>query len=84
MCHRYRFFRCFIHHPIRLIQIKTLPTYALGRGLEYYDKCAVDQVMKGLAKGKYKFSALVLEVARSVPFQMRRGEGERVPEVAGP
>ncbi len=53
-------------------------TYALGRGLEYYDKCALDQIGKGLARNKYKFSSFILEVVRSVPFQQRRGEGERL------
>ena len=49
-------------------------TYALGRGLEYYDKCAVDQICKRLAKDNYKFSTLILEIVKSTPFQMRRGE----------
>lgn len=53
-------------------------TYALGRGLEWYDDCALDQITRGTRKGGDKFSALVLEVARSAPFQMRRGDGERV------
>jgi len=59
-------------------------TYALGRGLDYPDKCAVDQITKGIAKGNHKFSALVLEITRSVPFQMRRGEGERTVTSTGP
>jgi hypothetical protein len=54
-----------------------LLTYALGRGLDHPDRCAVDQITKGLVKGEFKFSALVLEITRSVPFQMRRGEGDR-------
>jgi hypothetical protein len=49
-------------------------TYALGRGLEYYDKCALDEITTGLAKKDYKFSALVLEIVRSTPFQKRRGD----------
>jgi mono/diheme cytochrome c family protein len=51
-----------------------LLTYALGRGLERYDKCAVDQITANLAKGHYKFSSLVLEIVKSTPFQMTRGE----------
>jgi hypothetical protein len=58
---------------IHCLTEKTL-TYALGRGLEYYDKCAVQQIGKALAKQQYKFSALILETVKSVPFQMRRGE----------
>jgi hypothetical protein len=49
-------------------------TYALGRGLEYYDKCALDRICQKVARANYRFSTLILEVARSVPFQMRRGD----------
>jgi mono/diheme cytochrome c family protein len=49
-------------------------TYALGRGLEPYDKCAVDQIVSVLAKNDYKFSCLVTEIVKSDPFQMRRGQ----------
>jgi Protein of unknown function (DUF1592)/Protein of unknown function (DUF1588)/Protein of unknown function (DUF1585)/Protein of unknown function (DUF1595)/Protein of unknown function (DUF1587)/Planctomycete cytochrome C len=51
-----------------------LLTYALGRGLERYDKCAVDQITANLAKGRYKFSTLVMEIVKSTPFEMTRGE----------
>ncbi len=54
--------------------VEKLLTYALGRGLEYYDKCAIDEICRRLPKRGYKFSALVLEIAKSVPFQMRRGD----------
>lgn len=50
-------------------------TYALGRGLEYYDKCAIDEITDKLAKHDYKFSALILEIVASDPFQKRRGKG---------
>jgi hypothetical protein len=61
---------------IRCLSEKML-TYALGRGLEHYDRCAIDEISKRLAKNNYKFSALVLEVVKSTPFQKRRGEEER-------
>lgn len=48
-------------------------TYALGRGLEYYDKCAVDDVAKNLTMNQDRFSALVIGVVKSEPFQKRRG-----------
>jgi hypothetical protein len=54
-----------------------LLTYSLGRGLEYYDRTTVGQIAQGLAKSKYKFSSLILGVAKSAPFQMRRGEEEK-------
>ena len=52
-------------------------TYALGRGLEPYDECALDEICRELARNDYRFSALVLEVAKSRPFLMRRDDGER-------
>jgi hypothetical protein len=52
-------------------------TYALGRGLERYDKRAVDKIAIALAEGDYRFSTLVLQIVHSDPFQKRRGkEGE--------
>ncbi len=48
-------------------------TYALGRGVELFDKCAVDKIADGVAKNNNKFSSLVLEIVSSDPFQMRRG-----------
>jgi hypothetical protein len=47
-------------------------TYGLGRGLEYYDKCAVDAITAAVARDNYKFSSLILEIVHSDPFQKRR------------
>jgi hypothetical protein len=58
---------------VRCLAEKML-TYALGRGLEYYDKCALDEITKGLARRNHRFSALVLAIVKSTPFQMRRGD----------
>jgi hypothetical protein len=52
-------------------------TYALGRGTEYYDRPAVDKIVAGLHQNDLKFSALVMEVVHSLPFQMARGEAEK-------
>ena len=49
-------------------------TYALGRGLEGYDRAAVKEIVNGLAANDYKFSTLVMGIVRSMPFQMKRGE----------
>ena len=49
-------------------------TYALGRGLEHYDRCALERITRDLAQRGYRFSELVLGVVRSVPFQMYRGD----------
>ena len=49
-------------------------TFGLGRGLEYYDKCAIDDVVKAAKADGDKFSALVLAVVKSDPFQKRKGK----------
>ena len=49
-------------------------TYALGRGLEYYDRPALEQIVQQVEAGDDKFSALMLAVAQSFPFQNQRGE----------
>ena len=48
-----------------------LLTFALGRGLEYYDRCAIDQIMAQLERDD-RFATLVLGIVESAPFQMRR------------
>jgi hypothetical protein len=52
-----------------------LLTYALGRGLERYDRPTVKAIARRVAEGDYRFSALVLEIVQSLPFQMRTAEG---------
>jgi hypothetical protein len=46
-------------------------TYALGRGLEYYDKCAVDKILAKLSSENFRFSALLAEIVLSDPFQKK-------------
>jgi hypothetical protein len=49
-----------------------LLTYALGRGVEYYDGPAVREVVRRAQEENYRFSSLILGIAGSAPFQMRR------------
>jgi hypothetical protein len=49
-------------------------TFALGRGLETYDKPAVRRIVTRLAAADYRFSTLISEIVTSMPFQMRRGD----------
>ena len=51
-----------------------LLTYALGRGVEHYDRPAIRKIVREAAPSDYRWSSLVLGVARSLPFQMRRSE----------
>ena len=63
---------------IRTMTTKLL-TYALGRGVEYYDAPAVRLITAAAARSNYAFSSLVLGIVDSVPFQMRRVAEEASP-----
>ena len=49
-------------------------TYALGRGMEYYDAPAVRAIVREARNNDFRFSALILGVVKSAPFQMRRSQ----------
>ena len=49
-----------------------LLTFALGRGVEYYDAPAVRKILREAQPGGYRFSSLILGIVNSAPFQMRR------------
>ena len=53
-----------------------LLTYALGRILEPHDMPAVRKIVASASPEDYRFSALVLGIARSVPFQMQVARGD--------
>ena len=47
-----------------------LLTYALGRGLEYYDRPAVRTITRHAAANDYRWSSIIDGIVKSVPFQM--------------
>ena len=51
-----------------------LLTYALGRGVEYYDMPAIRRIVREAASNDYKWSSLIMGIVESMPFQMRRAE----------
>ncbi len=53
-----------------------LLTYALGRGLEYYDMPALRAIDRQAAGENNRFSAIILGIVKSTPFQMRRAEDQ--------
>jgi len=61
--HRLDFFRCLT---------EKLLTYALGRGLEYYDEYTVDQIVHQLDQQDGRFSVLLGGIVDSAPFQRQR------------
>ena len=57
---------------VRCLTEKML-TYALGRGLEYYDRPTVDLIVAQLEAEDYRSSVLITEIVKSDPFRLRRG-----------
>jgi len=52
--------------------VEKLMIYALGRGVEPYDMPAVRAIVRGAARGGYRFSSIVAGIVTSTPFEMRR------------
>jgi hypothetical protein len=55
---------------VRCLSEKML-TYALGRGLEPYDRRAIDRIVESVTTEDYRFAALIAAIVTSDPFQMR-------------
>ena len=54
-----------------------LLTYALGRGVEYYDEPAVRKIVREAGTSDYRWSSIIAGIAKSTPFQMRRSKEEQ-------
>ena len=52
--------------------VEKFMTYALGRGVEYYDAPAVRRIVKDAAAHDYRWSDIVIGIVKSTPFRMRR------------
>ncbi len=50
-----------------------LMTYSLGRGLEYYDRIAVDSILEKTKENNYRIVEIMTEVVLSRPFRLSRG-----------
>ena len=68
--------RSLVARPEIFVGVMTekLLTYALGRGLEYYDMPAVRKIVRDGRSRSFRFSSLVLGIAQSTPFQMREAK----------
>ncbi len=52
--------------------VEKLLIYSLGRGLEFRDRCTVDNILKKVERADYQFSSMIIAIVESVPFQMRQ------------
>jgi hypothetical protein len=59
-----------------------LMTYALGRGLDLDDKPLVRKVARDAAARDYRWSAIVIGIVRSAPFQMKKAPAPEAQQVA--
>jgi hypothetical protein len=51
-----------------------LLSFALGRGIDYYDRPAVRRIVRTAAPDDFRWTSIILGIVESVPFQMRRTE----------
>ena len=54
--------------------VERMLSYALRRGVEYYDIATVKQVMAELEANDHRGTSLIVAVAKTFPFQYRRNE----------
>lgn len=50
-------------------------TYAIGRGVEYFDAPTIDRIVADAGKSGGSLQEIVKGIVRSAPFQKRRGDG---------
>ena len=76
-------FECAAYHRDAFLQqrdqfannvTEKLMAYALGRSLEHYDLPSVRRIAREAAPQDYRWSSIILGIATSAPFQMRRSE----------
>ena len=65
---RHDFYRCLAEKMF---------TYAVGRGVEYYDSPTIDRIVDQLEEDGGRIRTLIFGIIESTPFQSRRGDGER-------
>ena len=65
--------KALLAHPDRFVTTVTekLLTYAIGRGIEYYDAPAIRTITRAASVDDYRLTTLILEIVKSVPFRMR-------------
>ena len=51
-----------------------LLAYALGRGLEHYDRSSIRSITDAAADDDYRWSSMIVGIVQSPPFRMRRSK----------
>jgi hypothetical protein len=62
--------------------VEKMMIYAMGRGLQRYDRVVAKEITRKLAPAQYPFQQMIFEIVESLPFQSRRGEAVDAQNVA--
>jgi hypothetical protein len=70
--------RALLNRPELFVRTLTekLMTFALGRGVEYYDTPAVRKIVHRAVKNDFRFSQIVIGIVQSTPFRMRVSQND--------
>jgi hypothetical protein len=73
-----------LQHPEQFTQTFTekMMTYALGRGIEYFDMPSIRKIVKDAKRDNYKFSSIVMGIVTAPAFQTSTVEGAAPAEIA--
>jgi len=73
-------------HPEQFVRTMTekMMTYALGRGLEYYDMPVVRGIARSAATNNNRFSSIVIGIVESTPFRMKKSSAENEAAATAP
>jgi hypothetical protein len=58
---------------------ENLTAYGIGRVVDYHDMPMIRSIERDAATRGNKFSAFVLAIVKSMPFQMRQADGQLAP-----
>jgi Protein of unknown function (DUF1585) len=73
-----------LQHPEQFAQTFTekMMTYALGRGVEYYDMPGIRKIVKDSKRDNYKFSSIVMGIVSAPVFQSNMVERAAPAQIA--
>jgi mono/diheme cytochrome c family protein len=71
--------KALVRQPEVFVGVMTekMLTYALGRGVEYYNMPAVRKIVHDSRNTNYRFSSIVMGIVKSAPFQLREAQAKQ-------
>jgi hypothetical protein len=68
--------KALLKHPEQFVQTFTekMMTYALGRGVQYFDMPGIRKIVKDAGRDNYKFSSIVMGIVAAPAFQSSKIE----------